>query len=1428
MHQKHRSSSELLSNSPVLSMNSIESHSIAKAMEYPAAQVKTQPCSSPKRDRQPLVNGDKVSEQSIKVQDKKSTLSFPCSSVLNRLQLPTLPRRVPFIINDPQFPQNSMASLHTISGLFQYRKTVNPDSVAFITLDNKGREVACCTWSRLYDRAEKLAMFLSKHAGIKSQEIVILYYRRSEFVDYISCFLACMLVGIIVVPVMPSLSFQDFLFILSETQSKHVMLTESTFKIFIRETSIGQRKDISWWKINEVSNFKVPPGVLSLNSNEDDIAYIDFIKPTVSSKKAIVFRNKTIMSQVKALTTALITNPLDHGIKNYKTKRATQLNVRGEVLLTYLDPRRSVGLTFTVWNALFSGYTSVICEPEAISTAGTFAFAISKYQATMLLCDYNGLKNVVFNYQEDPRSTLSYRKKFDVNFSLLKLCLIHCNIVDPEFNALLSDRWLRPLGCLYSRDIVAPLLTLDEYGGISISMKDWLMVNDTYLTNGPMHEDFYQELLVLKQPLWKNTVHTISFLETCNYNPEDILCLSPFWLPIINSSVVVVNPNSHSLCKINEIGELWVQSKCLPTELFFDNKFHNCLPEHPIIASDNESESFICESSFFRTNIYGFLREGHIIVVGRKEDQIRQNKHEIENGKLVKKLQLFYSQFLIRDLMKRIPNIHEAVLFDIKIEDDYYPVLIIETTLAEPAQHCALRFLEKDFLPIFEELAQNCCEYLNFSYKLSLYAVFISRTNKLPRNMETAGSLINPHECRHEFLLGTLPTKYVKFFVDRAISCLPVGKDIVHGIWSSEMFDYYNQQQESKILQKNMFTTKDIEASNQISDRLLLYNTILDLFLLRVSKTPLQTSFVNLSSKLTECSEISWRKVDYRIASIMEYIQLVLKPKPSQIMLLIYEDPMEFVFALYSCFFLGITVIPFQKIGNLQLQKEIGLIIRLIDEFKVTAILIDESGFLAWKSKPIIQAIKQRSSLFRTKMPKTLCTTGIPLSKKSTKHLRFRGIRELIKDRAPAVIWINRAIDGIVSTSSFCHFDLIQFCKELKEAFHISSTDSLMAGFDFSHGLGLVLSSLMGIYCGFTTFLLTEDDLSTRFGMISDSLLKHKISHMFLPKYLLYQFIKNIPDEDFTFIHALIVPFSERLYSQRLLKIKTYLNDKKLAIDAIYFVLSHAQQPILSYINLALSKNDDIVLSLEALREGLVKEQSSDVGNNLLLTSAGEGMHFTDICVVHPEKRVLLTENRIGEIWYHGPHGAACNLDRDGFGFPIESEGYMEEPGMSHKCFLRTGLLGFLSRPHNQGSNSDSPLKLYVLGNIWDTLEINGLNHFVIDIEQMVERCHSNISKDGCVLFQAGENICLLVEVKLENCLATLAALIVTKVLSVHKFILDNIAFVHDGSFPRNYLGIKNRQKIIELWLKRKMKLYFELDTHFQQPFLNDLEEEET
>jgi len=92
-------------------------------------------------------------------------------------------------------------------------------------------------------------------------------------------------------------------------------------------------------------------------------------------------------------------------------------------------------------------------------------------------------------------------------------------------------------------------------------------------------------------------------------------------------------------------------------------------------------------------------------------------------------------------------------------------------------------------------------------------------------------------------------------------------------------------------------------------------------------------------------------------------------------------------------------------------------------------------------------------------------------------------------------------------------------------------------------------------------------------------------------------------------------------------------------------------------------------------------------------------------------------------------------------------------------------------------------------------------------------------------VFQAGGLIVVLVEVGRKAYLASIVPVIVNAILNEHQIVVDIVAFVNKGDFPRSRLGEKQRGKILASWVTRKMRTMAQFGIRDADSGLADLAE---
>lgn len=85
--------------------------------------------------------------------------------------------------------------------------------------------------------------------------------------------------------------------------------------------------------------------------------------------------------------------------------------------------------------------------------------------------------------------------------------------------------------------------------------------------------------------------------------------------------------------------------------------------------------------------------------------------------------------------------------------------------------------------------------------------------------------------------------------------------------------------------------------------------------------------------------------------------------------------------------------------------------------------------------------------------------------------------------------------------------------------------------------------------------------------------------------------------------------------------------------------------------------------------------------------------------------------------------------------------------------------------------------------------------------------------------------IVVLVEVGRKAYLASIVPVIVNAILNEHQIVVDIVAFVNRGDFPRSRLGEKQRGKILASWVTRKMRTMAQFGIRDPDSALSDVTE---
>ena len=1039
---------------------------------------------------------------------------LPSAGTIGHL-LPLEPRDVPFAVYDPHNGNIPMSKFDNIAAVLRHRARTNPKQPAYWVLDQKGKESSSITWDKLASRAEKVAQVIRDKSNLYRGDRVALIYRDTEVIDFAVAFMGCCIAGVVAVPINDLKEYQRLNIILTTTQAHLALTTDANLKDFQRDITTNKLnwpRGVEWWKTNEFGSYhpkkkdEDPPLIVP------DLAYIEFSRAPTGDLRGVVMSHRTIMHQMACLSAIIATVPsngqdtFNAGLRD-KQGRLVAGGGAGEILLSYLDPRQGIGLILGVLLTIYGGHTTVWMESRLFETAGLYANLITKYKATLMVADYPGLKRAAYNYQADPMTTRNFKKNFEPNFSSVKLCMIDTLTVDSEFHEILADRWLRPMRNPRARELVAPMLCLPEHGGMVISMRDWLggeeRMGCPLSLDAPQHSvgsekkeekpvvsqngygsligggratptdekirNELSEVLLDKESLKTNEVVVLAIGEEARKRADEpgTVRVGAFGYPIPDVTLAVVDPETSLLCRPHVIGEIWVDSPSLSGGFW-------ALPKHtetifharPYKYQEGNPTPTAIEPEFLRTGLLGCVIEGKVFILGLYEDRLRQKVEWVEHGMEVAEYRYFFVQHLIISIMKNVPKIYDCSAFDVFVNEEHLPIVLLESQAASTAPTTSGGPPRQLDTALLDSLSERCMEVLFQEHHVRVYCVMITAPQTLPRVVKNGRKEIGNMLCRREFDLGSLPCVHVKFGVERAVLNLPVGIDPIGGIWSQVST---TARQEILAMQDKQYSGVDyreVVIDDRTSTPLNNFSSIVDLLQWRVARQAEELSYCTVDGRGKEGKGVTWKKFDIKVAAVASYLQHKAKVKPGDHLVLMYTHSEDYVYAVHACFCLGAVAIPMAPLDQNRLNEDAPAFLHMVADFRVKAVLVNVEVDHLLKQKIVSQHLKQSAQFLRTNIPPIYNTAKAPKQSTGCRELGFTMKPAWVQPGFPVLIWTYWTPDQRRIAVQLGHDTIMGTCKVQKETCQMTSSRPVLGCVRSTMGLGFVHTCLMGVFVG--------------------------------------------------------------------------------------------------------------------------------------------------------------------------------------------------------------------------------------------------------------------------------------------------------------------------------------------------------------------------
>ncbi|KAI9251028.1 hypothetical protein BDA99DRAFT_444723 [Phascolomyces articulosus] len=1375
-----------------------------------------------------------------------------------RQQLPLQPREIPFSILDHTNEHINMSQFKNLAEVLRYRATKSgyARNPAFTVVDGRGKESMNMTWEKLNARAEKVAHMIREKSGLHAGERVALIYRKSEQLEFIVALMGCFLAGMAAVPINAAEELAELSFILSLTNAYLVLTTDFNLKAFTRDMqakSIEFPSNIDWWKTNDFGSWypKKSGGYPAINT--PDLAYIEYAKATNGELKGVAVNHKTILSgctafQGSVTETKSSVAPGDHGDQLTVTP---VYKARGgaDCVVTYLEQRQQIGLVVSVLWSIFSGSHTVFASSSIVDTPAVWIYVLSKFKATMALADYSSLNYITKYYQSHTKEVLNQSKKVMPDLSSLRFLMVDTLVVKPELNKYISESLLKPLKNRSPEETICPLISLPEHGGMIIGFRDFLgpaqleqeetidqttgeSIMTSVLATGSARDNFECTLNAEALKLNKVTVMATGEQAQKESDSPEVVHVGSFGFAIPEATVAIVDPETGVLCTPDTIGEIWVDAPSISggfwgmpkhTEAVFHAK--------PIIVPAETLRPEIYDQEFLRTGLVGTTIGGRVIVLGPYEERLRQQKL----GDTFGLEEVYFSSHILQTLKKHT-RVDQCTIFELAVNDQHVPIVACEVP----------SMVSKSEL---SKIATSVIDTaLNF-HGLRIYGVIILATNTMARWVKHGRRHVHPLMVKRAFMNGEMPIRYLKMDVDRTIFNLATHEDPANGLWRS--FAAYDRAIRSgQIMPRPQQQHTGMETVREVIDErtdfdLNKFTNIVDVLLWRTKLTAEEVAFIAVTQasngSVINTKPYTWRKINSKIAAVANYL-MKKGWKRGRKALILVPFGIEWIQAIYACMVLGVIPVLFEppdpEQNQQRLKEEVENLVSTVRSLDVTYILTNAAAEEIMKHKNTSMFMKQVMQQYRDKRYKLPEFTNLGKASKTSKMLGkdsgFYVKPEWFStgEKFPALISVHTAMDGTHTYTSIGHETILAQCRAQKMTCQLKSQRSIVgSGLGAYDSLGLLHFAFCGVYVGSPTIMLSISDFYLNPSSYFELLQRYKAkdvcsSHPLIQYYMNYS-KKSSPMEQRSFVlqsvQNLMLVTEGRprpgLYQHM---VQTFAS-KRLEKEAINTVYSHLGNPMITTRSYMLIEPISLLVDFTWLRQGIIRPlPAEDEMYGIILHDSGIVPSNTMVAIVNPETGAVCPSNMVGEIWV----SSDCNIKSIYGQNEAERQAQFEATltgGDPRIKYMRTGDLGFLWNVQRRVDRGQPVIEegqcLFVLGAKNETIERNGLIHFPYDVEMTVERCHPGIVPGGCIIFQAGQEIVVVVAVKSNDQAISAVPLVVNAILESHSFLIDTIAVIHSNQLPRTRFGEKQRKKAMTSFLEKKLPvLYVSRITNQHEP----------
>lgn len=511
--------------------------------------------------------------------------------------------------------------------------------------------------------------------------------------------------------------------------------------------------------------------------------------------------------------------------------------------------------------------------------------------------------------------------------------------------------------------------------------------------------------------------------------------------------------------------------------------------------------------------------------------------------------------------------------------------------------------------------------------------------------------------------------------------------------------------------------------TDRITDQDTYTYTLAEILQMRAIETPDETAYIFLRDGEDDEERITYAELD-KAAVLISHRLLEMNMKGERALML-FPPGLEFVKALFGCFYAGVIAVPaYPPRKNRSLER-------------IKILVVDSGSRLVISIADISQATERSfSDLEELQTMQWLVTDDL----KTDLHPGTRPLPPLPDDIA--LLQYTSGSTGTPKGVMVTQRNIVRNADFIRQSFSLSRKSVSITWLPNFHDMGLIDGVCDPVYVGYPGILIPPVTFIQRPFRWLKAITKYKGTHSGAPNFAFDHCVDGISEEekqqlDLSSLRTLYCG-AEPIRKSTFDRFLTTFDNHGFKANMLYPCYGMAETTLIISGPPALRGYVSLSVSGSALEQNTIIPLPETEADARFIVGVGFPWIDTKVSIVNPETLLLCKDDEVGEIWVNGSIVTAGYWDKPEITETSYSAQIQNEPGLK---YLRTGDLGFF----HQG-------ELYITGRLKDMIIIRGSNYYPQDIEFVAEASHTALRANASAAFSVEvnteEKLVIVVEVE--------------------------------------------------------------------------------